>query len=149
MLIKHIGCGPHTNVAGMENTDKAQFDVTSKSAWAKVENNSVDAYVAHHVIQEFPWRILVAFFREIHRTLKKDGVFRIGVPYLGSGKSLDYLLSWGNINLFNKELLIQVLKECGFEVFVVDYGVTGTDIKEITNADNRPEETLFLEAFKI
>lgn len=149
LRILHIGCGPNTFIEGMENTDKEEFDVLSAKAWAEVESNSVDAFVAMHVLQEFPWRNLIAFLDQVRRTLKPGGVLRLGVPHIDSGKTLQYILSWGNINLFSEEILTKVIEERGFAaVKKCDFKVTGTDIENITAADNRADETLFLEAYK-
>jgi len=148
MIIKHIGAGKDF-ISGMENTDVESFNLLSKKTWEQIPDNSVDAYVAHHVLQEFQWRNLVALLREIHRTLKVGGVFRIGTPHLESGVGLDYLLSWGNINLFSKKLLSDVLLEVGFSRVVgANYQQTKSDIPILAKADNRQSESAYLEAIK-
>lgn len=146
-IIKHIGAGP-IRIPEMENTDKDQFNIILGSDWEKVADDSVDAFVAHHVFQEIEWRQLVGVFKQIYRTLKPGGVLRFGVPHIDSRLGVEYLLHWGNINLFSDELLAKVLVELGFEVKRAEYGKTHSDIDIIVKADNRPDESLYLEAFK-
>lgn len=146
--IKHIGAGPF-KIEGMENTDKESFDLLNQLAWSKVPDNSVDAYVCHHVLQEFPWRNLVGILVEMHRTLKVGGVVRMGIPHIDSGKGVQFLLSWGNINLFSEDLMSKVLSEIGFVVRRAEYQKTHSDLPLITKADNRPDESLYLEGYKL
>jgi len=140
----HIGCGPF-KIDGFINTDK-EFDITKPWPY---EDNSVDGITSMHVLIEIPWRELVFTFKEMHRVLKPDGVLRFGVPHIDSGFPLEHLLGWGNINLFSEDLLAKVLWKIGFKkIAFTDYGQTTSKHEEIVKADNRPEETLFVEAIK-
>jgi SAM-dependent methyltransferase len=141
----HIGCGPY-KVKGFANTDR-EFDITKP--WPH-ETHSVDGITSMHVLQELPWRDLVKTLREAYRALKPDGVFRCGVPSIESKLPIDFLLGFGNINLFSAELLRRVLIDSiGFEaVAYPGCGITVSRHPRITAADNRPEETLYIEAFK-
>ena len=149
----NLGCGPFT-IEGFTNIDIKQdapgvevMDLT-ELPW-KWDGESVDVIVSYHFLQELPWRQLVPLLREAYRVLKPEGVMRIGVPHIDSGYDLDFLLGWGNINLFSKELLTKVYKQIGFsEVVQCEFNTTESKYREVFIGDNRPMESLFLEAIK-
>ena len=101
MKMLNLGCGPYV-FSQFDNIDKRieaqgviQKDL-SIIPW-DWDSESIDAITSMHVLIEFEWRKLISIFREMHRILKKEGVLRIGTPYIDSGKELDYLMGWGNI----------------------------------------------------
>ena len=127
------------------NTDIDTLDITKP--W-QYEDNSLDAVIAIHVLQEIPWRGLVPALMEAYRVLKPGGTFRVGVPTIDTGRSLKLLLSWGNVNVFSKDLLERVFKQIGFkEVKQCNYRGTFSSL-DLHLADNRPDETMYLEATK-
>lgn len=148
MIVHHVGCGPNKNHEGWINSDKEEFDLLHPDHWGKIEKESVDAFVSHHVLQEFHWRELVVVLVMMHDHLKKGGVIRMGIPHIDSGKPLDFILGWGNVTILSEELMTKVLDDIGFDVYVSDFGSTTSDIEDLAKGDNRPDETLFLEAFK-
>lgn len=144
-ILLHIGCGPH-RFPGFQNSEREELDITQP--WPHGDS-TVDGITSSHVLIEIPWRPLVVALREMHRVLKPDGVLRIGTPHIDSGYDLNWLLGWGNINLFSEELLTKVLRKIGFaEVRSANFQKTWSKHREIVVPDNRLSETLYLEAFK-
>lgn len=114
-----------------------------------MQRETVDGITSMHVLQELPWRSLTYALIEMYRVLKPDGVLRLGVPHIDSGKELDYFLGWGNINLLSEELLAKVLTRTGFSIVEsAGFRKTASHHPIIIEADNRQDETLYLEAFK-
>ncbi len=127
-------------------------------------DNSIDFIYTSHLLEHMFYDEAVELLIEAHRVLKNVGVIRINVP------DLDYvieLFSRGSFRdalgyffcsskneylgrhqyLYNFEILEAVLKEIGFsEVRRCNYRTGKTP--DIDILDNRPRETLFIEAFK-
>lgn len=155
LKLLHLGCGgiylegfvncDKTNVSprGKEYQVDKLFDL--KDSWP-FEDESIDGIVSMHVLQQLYWRDLVRALVEAHRVLKTNGVMRIGVPTIENGKPLDYLLGWANINLFSVALLNHVLTEVGFTVVSTRYQQSLNN--KLAMADNRSDQTIFLEAVK-
>lgn len=139
----HVGCGPF-QIPGFTNTDK---EMNIAEPWP-YGDQSVDGIASSHVLQELPWRELVKAFAEMKRVLKPDGVLRFGVPHVGNGYPLEFLLGFGNVNLFSSDLLRDVLFRIGFAVVSFPpFWATESRHPRIVEADNREDETLFVEAF--
>ena len=85
-LVKvHLGPGQKHYLEGWINVDANPFTSTC-DVWADFRNKlpfrdaTVDAFYSHHVIEHLPETLLPFHFREIHRCLKINGVFRVGGP---------------------------------------------------------------------
>lgn len=142
----NVGCGGG-RLPNFRNTDKDEMDITQKWPY---ERETIDGITSMHVLCEIPWRELYFAFQEMYRVLKKDGVLRFGVPWVDSSYGMGTILGFGNINLFSKDLLTSVLiKHVGFKtVEFPKYHETFSKHQIITQADNRVDETLYVEAFK-
>lgn len=157
-VLIHIGCGPFI-IDGFQNIDSrdesagqpmfTKHDVISDGI--PYQDDSVDGIVSMHFLVEIPWREIKKHFEDCHRVLKEGGVLRLGVPFVGSGFPVDHLLGWGNINLFCEETVVTVLESAGFRaenIFRTPYRKTASGMVEITQPDNRPDETMYIEAIK-
>lgn len=134
MKLLHIGCGRMKH-SGFINTDKDTLDISKP--W-NFENESIDGIVSMQVLQQLYWRDLVFALREAYRVLKNGGVMRFGTLLIDSGRPLDFLLGWNNINLFSFELLKKVLLQVGFRyVRLCEFGQTL--IPEFAKVDNRKD----------
>lgn len=143
--ILHIGCG-FNKIDGFINTDKQELDLLKTFPY---EDSEIDAIVSSHVLQEFYWRDLVHVFSEMKRVLKDDGVVRICSPHTKSGFKLDVLLGWGNVNLFNADILSDFSNLMGFRVFAtMNHGKTLSKHADVIKIDNREEESIIYEIFK-
>jgi predicted SAM-dependent methyltransferase len=83
VLRLHLGPGQKAYLPGWINVDANMF--TGKcDVWADLRNplpfrnGTIDAAYSHHVIEHLP--DLEAHFREVHRVLKRGGVYRVGGP---------------------------------------------------------------------
>jgi SAM-dependent methyltransferase len=143
--ILHIGCGPN-KINGFINTDREELDILEPFPY---KNNELDAIVSSHVLQELTWRQLKVTASEMLRVLKPDGVMRMCSPAIENGKELEWLLGWGNINLFSIDLLEKFFLKIGF-YYVVEcpIGITSSIHPEVVAVDNRPSESLIVEVFK-
>lgn len=143
MTYLHVGCGPH-KLDGFINTD-TDLDITQPLPY---DTDEVDGITSMHVLIELNHRQILSFFREARRVLKPSGVLRFGVPHIHSGFNIDFLLGWGNITLLSEEVLEFMLKQAGFTIVKrCKYRETISDHPLIVEADNRPNETLYMEAF--
>jgi predicted SAM-dependent methyltransferase len=151
----HIGCA-NRYFDGFINSDmrtewkgvshKLDLVMDISKPWP-YKDNSVDGIVSMHVLQQLYWRDLIVALKESYRVLKDRGVMRIGVPSIENGKPIEYLLGWNNINLLSFNLLEYVLDKIGFRK-IQRYGFRETSVEEFAKIDNRPEQTIFLEAIK-
>jgi SAM-dependent methyltransferase len=128
------------------------------------KDGTVDFLYASHLLEHLHRDEAERLVRDGYRTLKPGGIFRIGVPDLAHAISLyqkgEKRLSLGYFfnetkqdlytyhrYLYDEELLTRLLQDCGFA------GVRRCEYREgavpdIGVLDNRPEETLFVEATK-
>jgi ubiquinone/menaquinone biosynthesis C-methylase UbiE len=130
--------------------------------------------VAHHVLQMFMYQDLKTVFDELYRVTAPRGVIRISVPDIikafhayeaGNAKallipdsvetSLDakfsaYLTWYGtNPTAFTFPYLRELLLRAGWtKVFRAEAGKTASAYEQITELDQRPDESLYVEAFK-
>lgn len=143
--ILHIGCGPNI-IDGFINTDKRDLDITKPLPY---KDNEIDAVVSSHVLSELAWRDLVIFSTEVLRVLKDDGVMRTCIPVIDNGYDLKWLLGWSNINLFSVDLLKQFFLKIGFyHTTECALNRTSSIHPEVIKVDNRPSESVYIEAYK-
>lgn len=151
----HIGCA-NRYYDGFINSDvltewkgkthKLDMVMDVSKPWP-YEDNQVDGIVSMHVLQQLVWRDLIYALNEAYRVLKPGGVIRLGVPAIEKGKPLEYLLGWNNINLFSSDLLSIVLSKIGF-LQIKECKYQESKVSEFIQIDNRPEQTIYLEAVK-
>jgi hypothetical protein len=142
--ILHIGAGPN-QIDGFNNTDKETFALLEPF---DIDQRSLDAVVSSHVLQEFNYRQLYKILFQFQRFMKEDGVFRACLPHIDNGEALNFLLGWGSITLFSEEMAVKFFKMCGFgEAVRVPFGQTISKHQLVTKVDNRPRESMIIEAF--
>ena len=158
LKLLHIGCA-NRYYPGFINSDmrtewkgkKNKLDLVMdiSKPWP-YENDSIDGIVSMHVLQQLYWRELIFGLREAYRVLKTGGVFRFGCPTVDvDGRSIDYILGWNNINLFDSYLLKQVFSyHLGFSRFSETmFHVSALPV--LATIDNREDRgTKYYEAIK-
>lgn len=124
---------------------------------------SVDFVYSSHLLEHLFQEDAEAFVRECHRVLKNGGILRICVPDLEhalalyaqgqKAKALEYFfvrrIGYFNAHkfMYDYELLATLMKRAGFartEKCAYRSGAT----PDLEKLDNRPEETLYVEAVK-
>ncbi len=128
------------------------------------EDNSVDYVYSSHLLEHLHRDDALQLLGEVHRILKPGGWVRICVPDLAhaltlfrDGKkevALEYFFSinWaGALNrhqyMYDAELLNRAFSKSGF-VNIVPRTFQEGEVPDLAALDNRPEETLFMEARK-
>ncbi len=126
-------------------------------------DNSIDYIYASHFLEHFTKSKGLFILKEIYRILKPNGLVRISIPDLeyiidlyNKNKQLEALdllyMDSKNINslhkyMYNFDLLKKILKDIGFKnVKKCDF--QKGDMPDIESLDNRPIESLFIEARK-
>lgn len=127
-------------------------------------DDSVDYVYSSHLLEHLHRDDALRLLGEVHRILKPGGVARICVPDLShalalyqEGKkqeSLEYFFSptrAGALNrhqyMYDAELLAGALRSSGFAE-VTRRAFQEGDVPDLVELDNRPEETLYMEARK-
>jgi len=156
MKLLHYGCGGdyHEGFINSDFVDKSKQgreykldDFLDLSRVFHYDSYSVDGIVSMGTLQQLHWRDLVNTLRESHRVLKNGGIFRMGVPVVEKGNSIDFLLGWNNINLFSWDVLSHVLEEIGFiKVCNMNYG--DSRLPKLAEVDNKAEQFFYIEAEK-
>ncbi len=171
------GCGPR-GTPGWLNSDLVSGDgiqhVGDLREGLPLGPDSLDYAVSIHGLQDLPVPDLVPALRELHRVLKPGGVLRLSVPdldrairaYLDAnhayfyikddeaasiGGKFSYQMTWYSSvrSLFTFDFLEELLGKAGFrEVRRCAYRETASRYAEIVELDNRPRESLFVEAVK-
>jgi hypothetical protein len=171
------GCGSHV-AAGWINSDVKDEPGVNLVADIRrglpLQADSVDYAVSVHALPELPYPELVPALAELRRVLKPDGVLRLVLPDLdraidayrggrldyfqvppedarsASGRFILHVLWFGySRSLFTREFAEELLMDAGFErVHVCAYRRTSGPFGRIIELDNRPEESLYLEARK-
>ncbi|MBI4640107.1 MAG: methyltransferase domain-containing protein [Candidatus Tectomicrobia bacterium] len=139
-----------------------------------LEDESIDYISSMHALNEVPYPELIVVLRELLRILKVGGVLRLGLPDLDKGIKAylrgdrDYFLIpdedmkslggkfilqmiWYGYSktLFTYDFIEEILAKAGFtRVNQCNYRETRSRYLEITELDNREQETLFVEATK-
>jgi predicted SAM-dependent methyltransferase len=171
------GCGAHV-AAGWINSDvKDESGVDLVADIRKglpLQPDSVDYAVSVHALPELAYPELVPALSELRRVLKPDGVLRLVLPDLDraidayrrgeedyfkvapdevrstSGRFIVHALWYGySRSLFTCEFAEELLANAGFErVTACSYRRTSGPYGRIVELDNRPEESVYLEARK-
>jgi predicted SAM-dependent methyltransferase len=125
---------------------------------------SVDYLYASHVLEHFYPDVGQYILRDAHRVLKKGGRVRICVPdlkhavdlYLNGEKekALAYFYQDSlsirfhrHKYMYDLEVLESALRKAGFST-IEQYAYGCGQVPDVDKLDNRPEETLFVEAVK-
>jgi predicted SAM-dependent methyltransferase len=171
------GCGSHL-AAGWINSDAKDEPgvdlVADIRRGLPLQADSVDYAVSVHALPELPYPELVPALAELRRVLKPEGVLRLVLPDLdravdaycrgdvdyfqvspedarsASGRFILHVLWFGySRSLFTREFAEELLTEAGFvRVRACAYRRTSGPFGRIVELDNRPEESLYLEARK-
>jgi predicted SAM-dependent methyltransferase len=127
-------------------------------------NESIDYLYSSHLIEHLFKEDAKKLLKEAHRVLKKSGIVRICVPDLeyaislyqkgDKEKALRYFFATSKSGYFSRhqymydfDLLKQLLEEAGF-TNVERYAYRQGKTPDIDVLDNRPEESLYVEANK-
>ncbi len=171
------GCGPRP-APGWTNADRLTMPGIDVSCDIRqglpLPSDSFGYAVSIHALQEIPYLEMVPVLRELRRVLKPAGVLRLGLPDLDRaidaylrrdpsyflvpddevaslGGKLSVQMTWyGNSrSLLTFDFVAELLGKAGFEeVRRCEYRQTGSPYPEIVSLDNRPRESLFVEAVK-
>lgn len=171
------GCGSWTPEGWINSDIKDEPGVNLVADISKglpIESDSLDYAVSIHSLPEIPYPALVPTLAELRRVLKPGGVLRVALPDLDRGiaayqrgdkdyflipddevksigaKFIVQMLWYGYTRLlFTHDFITEMLLKAGFtKVECCAHKVTRTPWPEITDLDNREEESLFVEATK-
>jgi SAM-dependent methyltransferase len=171
----HLGCGPHAQSSWL-NLDARRargVDVVADLRQGlPLRDRAFECAVAIHVLQDLPYLELEGALREIYRVLRSGGVLRLGLPDLeraidayrrhdaryfhvpdadarSIGRKLVAQIIWyGSVRTpFTYDFIAELLGDCGFwRVRRCAFGHTASALPELAALDNRPRESLFVEA---
>jgi ubiquinone/menaquinone biosynthesis C-methylase UbiE len=171
------GCGPITPY-GWVNSDIHGWPgvdiVADIRTGLPVEDNAFDYVVSIHALPEIPYGDLDKTLSELRRVLRPGGVLRLGLPdmdkaidaYRGgdvdyflisdeevkslSGRMIVQLLWRGQSrSMFTADFTAELLARNGFRsIAPCSYRETASGIPGITELDDRPIESFFVEAVK-
>jgi len=139
-----------------------------------LDDASIDYAIAMHVLQDLAWGDIPPALRELHRVLKAGGVLRLGLPDLEraidaynrgdaryfyvpdedarslGAKLVTQIIWYGSVRTpFTYDYAAEVLSGAGFRRVVrCEYRATASCYADIAALDNRPRESLFIEATK-
>ena len=171
------GCGSWTPEGWINSDIKEGHGINLVADISKglpLESDSLDYAVCIHSLPEIPYPDLVPALAELRRVLKPGGALRVALPDLDRGiaayqrgdkgyflipddevksigaKFIVQMLWYGYTRLlFTHDFIIEMLEKAGFSRVVRSaHKVTHSPWPEITDLDNREEESLFVEAFK-
>jgi predicted SAM-dependent methyltransferase len=169
------GCGSHvaTGWINSDVKDGAGVDlVADVRRGLPLTTESMDYAVSIHALPELALPEQVSALEELRRVLKRDGVLRLGLPdlqkgidaYLAGdqeyfqvdreeartlgGRFIVHMLWHGySRTLFTVDFVGELLERAGFvNVRECAYQATASRFEGISDLDNRPEESLFVEA---
>lgn len=139
-----------------------------------LEGDSLDYCVSIHALPEIPYPEQEDVLWELRRVLRPGGTLRLGLPDMDKaihaylcgdrdyflipdntcsslgGKLVVQLLWYGrSCMMFTYDFVEELLKKSGFRrVYRCDFRQTCSVHPEIVELDNRPQESLFVEAVK-
>jgi SAM-dependent methyltransferase len=173
----NCGCGPKA-AAGWLNCDlicapgiDVRCDIRAGLPFA---SNSIGYAVAMHVLQDLPWAEIAPALAELNRVLRPGGILRLGLPDLEralaayqrgdpayfhvpdadakslGGKLVTQMIWYGSVRTpFVFDFIEELLLGADFlQVARCAYQQTQSVYPDIVALDNRPRETLFVEAGK-
>ena len=171
------GCGPITSY-GWVNSDIYGWPgvdiVADIRAGLPVADNTFDYIVSIHALPEIPYGDLDRALSELRRMLKPGGVLRLSLPDMDkaiaayrsgdvdyflisdeevkclSGRMIVQLLWRGQSrSMYTTEFAAELLARNGFQaIHSCSFRETKSGFIDITELDNRPIESLFIEAAK-
>jgi SAM-dependent methyltransferase len=130
-----------------------------------IHDNIADFFYSSHFLEHLPRKQGEVLLREAYRVLKPGGMLRVCVPDLeyalslyASGEKEKMLENYFFIDddeshyarhkyMYDFDMLQDILRNIGFEKITRCGFQTGT-VPDIVTLDNRPEDTLFVEAQK-
>mgnify|MGYP000966798747 CR=1 FL=1 len=126
-------------------------------------SNSANYIYSSHLLEHLFLEDAQELLKEMYRVLKDDGIVRICVPDLDYAiqlfqkdkqEALNYFFTSSNVGyhsrhkyMYDFKLLKQVLEKAGFND-IKKYCYKEGNVPDIGILDNRPEETIFVEANK-
>jgi len=139
-----------------------------------LDPDSIEYAVAMHALQDLDWRQVPLALAELHRVLMPGGVLRLGLPDLDraidaymhgdrdyfyiadseafsiGGKLITQIIWYGSVRTpFTFDYIEELLSRAGFlPITRCEYRRTASRYPQIVQLDNRPRETLFVEAHK-
>ena len=170
-----IGCGPRA-VPGWINADRCAGPGVDLCGDLRdglpLPDACMDYAVAMHVLQDLPWPALPGVLAELRRVLVPGGTLRLGLPDLDraidayrrgdaayfhvpdcdaaliGAKLVTQLIWYGSVRTpFCFGFARELLERAGFRaVRRCSYGCSESRHAGIATLDNRPRETLFVEA---
>lgn len=171
------GCGTSPE-AGWVNSDIKEDPAVEVAAdileGLPLEAGSFDYVVSIHALPELKYADQVPALMELRRVLAPEGVLRLALPDLdrairayreddrdyflipdedarATGSKMIVQLLWYGYSktLFTYDFIAELLERAGFrDVQRCEYRQTTSRFAEIVSLDNRPEESLFVEACK-
>ena len=139
-----------------------------------LDSDSIDYAVSIHALEEIVYSDIPRVLEELRRVLKPGGVLRLALPSLEKGiaayqrgdrdyfvipdedvqclggKLVTQLMWYGySRTLFTEDFVHELLTKAGFrEIATCSYQQTHSRFADITELDNRENESLFVEATK-
>jgi hypothetical protein len=173
----NCGCGPRP-ARGWVNADLKNAPGVDVRCDIRVglplADGAIGYAVAMHVLQDLLWADIPFAIAELHRVLQPDGVLRLGLPDLMralqayergdrdyfhipdtdaesvGGKLVTQIIWYGSVRTpFVFDFIAELLQRAGFQRTTrCAYQQTASRYPDIVELDNRPRETLFVEACK-